>query len=153
MSGQTLAASDIGRLETLHGHLLDLCLRLEEAAGDPGIAGDLRELADTMPPLLESVHDLEERLLFPDFDRHAGSCFAALAIERLKAEHRCDRLAAEELSLTLKAVADGCCELSPDTVSRMLGGFQESLRRHVFSEKIVLESLLAAKGEARDIFG
>lgn len=153
MSGQTLAASDIGRLETLHGHLLDLCLRLEEAAGDPGIAGDLRELADTMPPLLESVHDLEERLLFPDFDRHAGSCFAALAIERLKAEHRCDRLAAEELSLTLKAVADGCCGLSPDTVSRMLGGFQESLRRHVFSEKIVLESLLAAKAEARDIFG
>jgi hemerythrin-like domain-containing protein len=153
MSGQTLAASDIGRLETLHGHLLDLCLRLEEAAGDPGIAGDLRELADTMPPLLESVHDLEERLLFPDFDRHAGSCFAALAIERLKAEHRCDRLAAEELSLTLKAIADGRCGLSPDTVSRMLGGFQESLRRHVFSEKMVLESLLAAKAEARDIFG
>ncbi|MCJ8055892.1 hemerythrin domain-containing protein [Shinella curvata] len=153
MSEQTLAASDIGQLEALHGRLLDLCLRLEEAASDLDIAGDLADLADAMPPLLESVHDLEERLLFPDFDRHAGSCFAALAIERLKAEHRCDRLAAEELSLTLKAVADGQCGLSPDTISRMLGGFQESLRRHVFSEKIVLESLLAAKAEARDIFG
>nr|WP_298097300.1 hemerythrin domain-containing protein [uncultured Shinella sp.] len=153
MSGQTLAAADIGRLEALHGNLLDLCLRLEEAAGDPAGAAELRDLADAIPPLLKSVHDLEERLLFPDFDRHAGSCFAAMTIERLKAEHRCDRLAAEELSLTLKAVADGRCGLSPDTVARMLGGFQESLRRHVFSEKTILESLLAAKAEAREIFG
>ena len=113
----------------------------------------LRDLADAIPPLLKSVHDLEERLLFPDFDRHAGSCFAAMTIERLKAEHRCDRLAAEELSLTLKAVADGRCGLSPDTVARMLAGFQESLRRHVFSEKMILESLLAAKDDERKIFG
>lgn len=153
MSEPTLAAADIGRLETMHGRLLDLCLRLEEAAGDPGLAGELRELADTIPPLLKAVHDLEERLLFPDFDRHAGSCFAALAIERLKAEHRCDRLAAEELALTLKAVTDGRCGLSPDTVSRMLSGFQESLRRHVFSEKMILETLIAAKAEAREVFG
>ena len=153
MSEPTLAAADIGRLETMHGRLLDLCLRLEEAAGDPGLAGELRELADTIPPLLKAVHDLEERLLFPDFDRHAGSCFAALAVERLKAEHRCDRLAAEELALTLKAVTDGRCGLSPDTVSRMLSGFQESLRRHVFSEKMILETLIAAKAEAREVFG
>ena len=153
MSEPTLAAADIGRLETMHGRLLDLCLRLEEAAGDPGLAGELRELADTIPPLLKAVHDLEERLLFPDFDRHAGSCFAALAVERLKAEHRCDRLAAEELALTLKAVTDGRCGLSPDPVSRMLSGFQESLRRHVFSEKMILETLIAAKAEAREVFG
>ena len=75
-----------------------------------------------------------------------------MAIQRLKAEHRCDRLAAEELSLTLKAVADGRCGLSPETVSRMIGGFQESLRRHVFSEQMILETLLAAKAEARDVF-
>lgn len=153
MSGQNLTAADIGRLETLHSDLLDLFLRLEEAASDPTIAGELRELADAIPPLLKSVHDLEERLLFPDFDRHAGSCFAAMTIERLKAEHRCDRLAAEELSLTLKAVADDRCGLSPDTIARMLGGFQESLRRHVFSEKLILESLLAAKDDERQIFG
>ena len=153
MSGQNLTAADIGRLETLHSDLLDLCLRLEEAASDPPLAGELRDLADAIPPLLKSVHNLEERLLFPDFDRHAGSCFAAMTIERLKAEHRCDRLAAEELSLTLKAVADGRCGLSPDTVARMLAGFQESLRRHVFSEKMILESLLAAKDDERKIFG
>ena len=153
MSGSTLTAADIRRLETLHSDLLNLCLRLEEAASDPAIAEELRDLADAIPPLLKSVHDLEERLLFPDFDRHAGSCFAAMTIERLKAEHRCDRLAAEELSLTLKAVADDRCGLSPDTIARMLGGFQESLRRHVFSEKLLVERLLAAKDDERKIFG
>ncbi|WP_411032726.1 hemerythrin domain-containing protein [Shinella sp. BYT-45] len=152
MNGATLAAADIGRLEALHHRLLDLCLRLEEAAGEPGIVGELRDLAEAVPPLLKAVHDLEERLLFPDFDRHAGSCFAAMMIERLKAEHRCDRLAAEELSLTLKAVADRNCGLSPETVARMIGGFQEALRRHVFSEKVVLEALLSAKAEARSVF-
>ena len=153
MSGQNLTAADIGRLETLHSDLLDLCLRLEEAASDPTIAGELRDLTDAIPLLLKSVHDLEERLLFPDFDRHAGSCFAAMTVERLKAEHRYDRLAAEELSLTFKSVANGRCGLSPDTLARMLAGFQESLRRHVFSEKMILESLLAAKHNERKIFG
>jgi iron-sulfur cluster repair protein YtfE (RIC family) len=152
MTDPTLAAADIGRLEALHRDLLDLCLRLEAAASEPGVAGELRALADAVPPLLSAVHELEERLLFPDFDRHAGSCFAAMAIERLKAEHRCDRLAAEELSLTLTAVADERCGLSPQTVSRMIGGFQESLRRHVFSEQMILEALLSAKAEARDVF-
>jgi len=152
MGSSTLAAADIARLEALHRDLLDLCLRLEEAAGEPDAGEDFLQLAGRILPLLRAVHDLEEALLFPDFDRHAGSCFAAMAIERLKAEHRCDRLAAEELALTLKAVAEGRCALSPDTVSRMIGGFQESLRRHVFSEKMMLEALISAKAEGREVF-
>lgn len=152
MGSSTLAAADIARLEALHHDLLDLCLRLEEAAGEPDAGEDFLQLAGRILPLLRAVHDLEEALLFPDFDRHAGSCFAAMAIERLKAEHRCDRLAAEELALTLKAVAEGRCALSPDTVSRMIGGFQESLRRHVFSEKMMLEALISAKAEGREVF-
>lgn len=152
MSEPVLAAADIGRLEALHSRLLDLCLRLEEAAGDPGIAGELRELAETIVPLLKSAHELEERLLFPDFDHHAGSRFATITIERLKAEHRCDQFAAGEISQALHAVADDCCTLPPEAVSRMIVGFQESLRRHVFSEKMILEALLSAKAEARDVF-
>lgn len=152
MNDATLAAADIRQLEALHQSLLDLCLRLEEAAGEPGIVGELQDVTATILPLLKAVHDLEERLLFPDFDRHAGSCFAAMMIERLKAEHRCDRLAAEELSLTLQAVADGRCALSSETVGRMIAGFQEALRRHVFSEKVVLEALLSAKAETRSVF-
>ena len=34
----------------------------------------------------------------------------------------------------------------------MIGGFQESLRRHVFSEKMILETLLSAKAAARAVF-
>ena len=152
MSGDDLVAADIARLERLHRDILDLCLHLEEAAGDSSLVPDLGERAHAIPSLLKEVHDLEERLLFPDFDRHAGSCFAAMAIERLKAEHRCDRLAAEELSLTLIAVAEDRCALPFDTVSRMIGGFQESLRRHIFSEKMILDTLLSAKAEARTVF-
>ncbi|MBN9028552.1 MAG: calcium-binding protein [Rhizobiales bacterium 63-7] len=152
MDETTLAASDIGRLEKLHGDVLELCLRLEAAAGEPDIGGELRDLAEAIPQTLKSVQELEERLLFPDFDRHAGSCFAAMAIERLKAEHRCDRLAAEELSLTLKAVAEDRCGLMPETVSRMIIGFQEALRRHVFLEKMMLEALISAKSGDRDVF-
>lgn len=152
MDTTTLSASDIRELEVLHKGLLDQCLRLEEAAGEPGMIRELQETTDAILPLLAALHDREERLLFPDFDRHAGSCFAATMIERLKAEHRCDRLAAEELSLTLKAVADDRCALSHETVTRMIVGFQEALRRHVFSEKIVLEALLSAKAETRTVF-
>ncbi|MCF3641727.1 hemerythrin domain-containing protein [Rhizobium sp. TRM95111] len=152
MSPTVLAAADISRLETLHQDLLNTCLRLEEAACEPGIQGELRELAGAIPPLLEAVHDLEERLLFPDFDRHAGSCFAAMAIERLKADHRYDRLAANELQVVLEAQADGKRTLEPETIGRMLQGFQEALRRHIQTESLLLEALLAAKSESREIF-
>ena len=148
-------AADIGRLEARHEELLDLCLKLEEAAGEIGAAGaapELDALADAIPLLLRQTHELEERVFFPDFDRHAGSCFAAMTIERLKAEHRCDRLAADELTLTLKAVAEGRCGLAADTVSRMISGFQECLRRHVQSERLMLEALLAARAEERAVF-
>ena len=137
MSEQTLAAADIGRLETLHGNLLDLCLRLEEAAGDPGVAGELRALADAIPPLLKAVHDLEERLLFPDFDRHAGSCFGAMLTEQLKAEHRYDRFAAQELSQTLNALVEQRCPLPLATVTAMMRGFAETLRRHLANHPVL----------------
>lgn len=152
--GRAFNAADIGELEAQHEEILDLCLQLEETAGDIAAreGTELRRLADAIPTLLRRTHELEERVFFPDFDRHAGSCFAAMTIERLKAEHRCDRLAAEELSLTLKAVAEGRCGLAPDTVSRMMTGFQECLRRHVQSERLMLEALLAARAEERAVF-
>lgn len=151
---QRLGAAEVGRLEALHGHLLAICLWLEEAAADietyAGKPG--RDLAVSIPGLLDEVHDLEERVLFPDFNRTAGSCFAATATERLKAEHRCDRLAAAELSRVLSALADGRSNLALETISRMLHGFQESLRRHIHAESLLLETLLAAKTEEREIF-
>lgn len=147
-----LTPADISRMESLHRELLDICVRLEDAASEPPVWGRVRELARAIPPLLETAHDLEERLLFPEFDRHAGSCFAAMAIGRLKADHRCDRLAADEIHLILDEEADGKHRLEPETIGRMLQGFQVALCRHIQTESLLLEALLAAKSESREIF-
>lgn len=152
MNATILAAGDISRLEKLHRDLLNLCLELEDASCGPMVGAEVQTLAGAIQPLLHAVHDLEERLLFPDFDRHAGSCFAAMAIERLKADHRWDRLAAEEIQLVLQAQLDGRCRLEPETIAHMLRGFQEALRRHIQTESLLLEALLAARSESREIF-
>lgn len=150
-----LDAAAIAALERSHAQLLNLCLTLEEIADtipfdvDPGAC---TFVAGSIGPLLKRAHSLEERLLFPDFDRNAGSCFAAMMIERLKAEHRCDGLACEEMVHTLQTLAQERCPLPPDTVRYMLLGFLEGLRRHVASERLMLETLVAAKAEGREVF-
>lgn len=150
-----LDAAGIVELERNHAGLLGLCLTLEEIADSIPFDVDgatCRVVAETLGPLLTEAHRLEEQILFPDFDRNAGSCFAAMMIERLKAEHRCDGLACEEMVSTLKTLADGRCPLPPETVRYMLQGFLEALRRHVSSERLMIETLLAAKAEGRDVF-
>lgn len=152
-SSSSLSAPDVRRLEAHHRDLLDLCIRLEDAAGELETAvvqADLQALAESIPALLARTHDFEEQRLFPDFDRNAGSCFAAMMIEQLKAEHRCDRLGARELSLTLKALAGGRCTLALDTIAYMIRGFQECLRRHIAAEKLMIETLLVAEAEGRE---
>ena len=151
-----LDATDISRLEAHHHDLLELCLRLEEIAEDLETGTSVQEyrrISTLIPRLVGETHALEEEVLFPDFSRQAHSHFANAVIERLKAEHRCDRLAAEELSQTLMAVADGRCRLASDTISYMVRGFMESVRRHILSEKLMIEALLAAKSEEREVFG
>lgn len=151
-----LHATDISRLEAHHHDLLELCLRLEEIAEDLETGTSVpeyRRISTLIPRLVGETHALEEEVLFPDFSRQAHSHFANAVIERLKAEHRCDRLAAEELSQTLMAVADGRCRLASDTISYMVRGFMESVRRHILSEKLMIEALLAAKSEEREVFG
>ncbi|WP_112829502.1 hemerythrin domain-containing protein [Rhizobium cremeum] len=149
-----LNAQDLAALDRNHEALLALCIKLEDIADSLpfDINEDLcNEVAQTVAPLLKQTQQLEEKVLFPDFDRSAGSCFAAMMIERLKGEHRCDGLAAEEISLTLKAVIEGRCRLSFDTVGYMLRGFFECVRRHVAAEKLMIEALCAAEAEGREI--
>lgn len=151
-----LHAVDVSRLETHHHDLLELCLQLEEIAGDletDASMEECRRIAMLIPRLVGETHALEEEVLFPDFSRQAQSHFATAIIERLKAEHRYDRLAAEELSQTLMTIAEGRSSLASDTISYMLRGFLESVRRHILSEKLMIEALLAAKSEEREVFG
>ncbi|MGU3400678.1 hemerythrin domain-containing protein [Brucellaceae bacterium D45D] len=156
MEHSHLHAVDISHMEAHHGALLALCLQLEDIADQTESTGsrqDYLRLAKMIPQLISETHTLEEEVLFPDFDRQAGSHFATVIIERLKGEHRCDRLACEELVETLTAMAENCCDLAPATVTYMIRGFIESLRRHILSEKLMIEALLAAKSEQREVFG
>jgi hemerythrin-like domain-containing protein len=149
-------AADVSHLEAHHGELLNLCLQLEETADELEISRspqDYLKLAALVPKLINETHELEESVLFPDFNQQANSHFASVIIERLKAEHRCDRLAADELAKTLTAIAENRSTHAPETVGYMIRGFLESLRRHILSEKLMIEALLAAKSEQREVFG
>jgi len=134
-----------------HEELLGLCRNIEELTDS--LPFDIneklcRDVSDTVVPLLARTQEFEERLLFANLDRSAGSCFTMM-IERLKNEHRCDRLAAEEISLTLKAMLRGHCGLNFETIGYMLRGFFECVRRHVAAEKAMIDQLIPADPEPR----
>lgn len=125
-----------------HDDLLDLCGRLEAIADSLPFALDqelCRQVATDIVPVLTRTQTVEELVLYPFLEESAGSCFSAMTIDRLKGEHMCDRLAAEEVALTLDAVLDNRCGLSFETVGYMLRGFFECLRRHVAAEKSLIE--------------
>ena len=154
MTDAKLSAIDLGGLEKNHQTLLSLCLALEEIASALPEAVDreaCRRAAVTIPSLLRQTHLLEETMLFPDFDRNAGSTFSLTMIEQLKAEHRCDLLTSAEVSKTLMILADGRDDPAASSARYLLNGFLESIRRHVLSEKLIIEALLVAKAEGREI--
>ncbi|PPJ44925.1 hemerythrin domain-containing protein [Rhizobium sp. KAs_5_22] len=147
-----LDEQELNTLKQNHEDLLGLCRSLEELADSLPFAineKQCREVSDTVLPLLARTQEFEEQLLFPDLDRSAGSCFTAMMIERLKNEHRCDRLAAEEISLTLKAMLRGHCGLTFETIGYMLRGFFECVRRHVAAEKAMIDQLIPMEPEPR----
>ncbi|MBW8282522.1 MAG: hemerythrin domain-containing protein [Rhizobium sp.] len=144
-TARPLDRQDLATLGRNHEDLLRLCRDLEDLADSLPFAIDearCRDVAEQVVPLLTRTQEFEEQLLFPDLDRSAGSCFAAMMIERLKNEHRCDRMAAEEISLTLKAMLRGHCGLTFETIGYMLRGFFECVRRHVASEKAMINQLI-----------
>ena len=147
-----LDQQQLNTLRQNHEELLGLCRNLEELADSLPFAINerlCRDISDTVLPLLARTQEFEEQLLFPDLDRSAGSCFTAMMIERLKNEHRCDRLAAEEISLTLKALLRGRCGLTFETIGYMLRGFFECMRRHVAAEKAMIDQLTPMEPEGR----
>jgi len=143
---------ELRTLKQNHQDLLALCHDLEALADS--LPFDVNErlchdVSDSVVALLARTQAFEEELLFPDLEREAGSCFSAMMIERLKNEHRCDRLAAEEISLTLKALLRGHCGLTFETIGYMLRGFFECVRRHVASERALIEQLMPGEAGTR----
>ncbi|WP_159952308.1 hemerythrin domain-containing protein [Rhizobium sp. 18065] len=145
-----LTAAEVRQLEVHHRDLLQLCLELEDVAAELDVGRvppKTQRLAKTMEPLISAAHRIEEDSLYPDLERHAGSCFGSLMIAQIKAEHRVDHRAARELALTLTAIAGRRSRLGLDIVANMVRGFQEYLRRHVAAEQMLLFCLLAIEDE------
>lgn len=151
-TGSSLTASEVRALEDKHRDLLILCLKLEELAADfdtGEIPRGLQKVAKHIEPLVAAAHTLEEQKLYPDLKLHAGSCFGSLLLDQVKSEHRVDRRAARELSLTLAAVARKRCKLNLDTVAHMVRGFQDAVRRHITAEQMLLQQLLSVEPDAQ----
>lgn len=149
-----LNAVNLAGLENNHQALLSLCLTLETismALPDEIDPMTCRGAAESVQYLLRQAHHLEETALFPDFNRNAGSIFADTMIEQLKAEHRCDLLSSAEVSRTLLSLANNDCSIANSSARYLLNGFQESIRRHVTAEKLIIEALLVAETEGREI--
>ncbi|MBU2327375.1 MAG: hemerythrin domain-containing protein [Alphaproteobacteria bacterium] len=153
-TGSSLTAAEVRALEDKHRDLLILCLRLEELAMDfdaGEIPRGIQKVAKHIEPLVAAAHTLEEQRFYPDLELHAGSCFGSLLLDQVKSEHRVDRRAAHELSLTLAAVARKRCRLSLETVAHMVRGFQEAVRRHITVEQILLQQLLSVDPEMQTL--
>ena len=146
----SLDAAEVTALEDKHHDLLVLCLQLEELATDfdaGALPNGIENVAKLIEPLLVAAHTLEEQRLYPGLEFHAKSCFGVLLLDQVKSEHRVDRRAARELSLTLEAVAHKRCRLSLKTVATMVRGFQEAIRRHVTAEQLLLQQFLDLEPE------
>ncbi|CAD7031489.1 hemerythrin domain-containing protein [Pseudorhizobium endolithicum] len=150
---QPLSARYLATLEMNHQALLDLCLKLEELSASSSEeieAATCDRLEADLLPLLRQTQQLEEQALFEQFAAATESTFGTHFTQELKAEHRCDLAAAADALAVLRSIRNDTAAIEP--ARHLLRGFAESLRRHINSEKLVIEALLSSEAEKRPIF-
>ncbi|TGQ73364.1 MULTISPECIES: hemerythrin domain-containing protein [unclassified Mesorhizobium] len=125
-------------MKSAHREKLKLCDALEKIADSlPGV-DRLKCLgtANAIVPLLRSIHQYEERIIFPAYEVAAAGSNANLAsARRLRAEHVEDECFAGEVTEILLAIGRGETVKNAEAVGFMLRGFFESVRRHVAFER------------------
>lgn len=117
---------------------LDLCGKLEKIADDLPHQVDKQQLlqvARTIFPTIKNAHHFEENRIFPQIQLESLSTDALeTSLERLQYEHWEDESFAEELcDAMIKFVRDDQ-EQAAETLSYMLRGFFEGIRRHIAFE-------------------
>lgn len=129
---------------------LGLCAALENIADS--LPHDVNRqkcllAAQSIPPIVKSAHEFEEKFLFPALKSNAPiPVKLALNIERLCAEHCEDESFGDEVADALQELAQGQLQ-NVDKLSYMLRGFFEGMRRHIAFEQEHLLPLLSSESK------
>ncbi|RWB97404.1 MAG: hemerythrin domain-containing protein [Mesorhizobium sp.] len=121
-----------------HDEKLRLCDALERIADALPSVDRLTCLstANAIVPLLRSIHQYEETIIFPVYEEAMVGRNANLAsTRRLRAEHVEDECFADEVTEILLAIGHGETVENAEAVGFMLRGFFESMRRHIAFER------------------
>lgn len=140
-----LARLYLGHLDALES----LCNDLEEIAdGLPGSVNAENSLliAANIVPIIKSAHKFEEDHVYSVLaDAVRNGTSMREDIVRLKSEHWVDEDMGEEISLALREFAADQNPAKAETLSWMLRGFFESMRRHIAFEHAVVLPLIRKK--------
>lgn len=125
-------------MKSAHREKLQFCDTLEKIADSlPEV--DRRKClgtANAIVPLLRSIHQYEERIIFPAYEVASDGSNANLAsARRLRAEHVEDECFAGEVTEILLAIGRGETVENAKAVGFMLRGFFKSVRRHIAFER------------------
>lgn len=124
------------------------------------LCSDLEAIADALPAsinvqaslgvaqnimaIVKSAHEFEEQKIYPALHRSEQLNVAMNEnIERLRFEHWADEDYAQEIYLALRDFILSQNRAKAETLSWMLRGFFEGMRRHIAFERVVILSVIA----------
>ncbi len=149
-SSQTVTRLFLNHLEALDV----LCRDLEAIADGLPASIDVQAslvIARNILPVINAAHKFEEEHVFPILLEAArNSATMKDEIERLKSEHWVDEDYGEEVFLALKDYAAHQNPSRAETLSWMLRGFFESMRRHIAYEHAVILPVIRKKLGAKN---
>ena len=117
---------------------LQLCAAMEEIADALPANVDrvaCLNVANTLVPMIRSIHDYEERVVFRLFQAALPNAEAAESIQRLRAEHVEDECSADEITEVLMGIGHGRKIENPEALGYMLRAFFDTTRRHIAFER------------------
>ena len=126
-----------------------LCRDLEKIAD--ALPGSLNaeiglKVAQNILPIINLAHQFEEQKIYPMFTKARSNGVELSAdIERLKSEHWIDEDFGEEIGLALNDYIAHQSPMKAETLSWMLRGFFESMRRHIAFENAVILPMIEKK--------
>lgn len=127
---------------------LELCTSLENLADNLPDNVDVQNclmLADNIYPILQKSHKFEESVVFPELsNRFQNDQKLMETLKRLRFEHWEDESFAKDLHDSMVLFANTRKPESVDSLSYMLRGFFEGIRRHIAFELEYIAPLLVA---------